>query len=143
MKNVCILLIIITIIISIFSVRYISLKNDVSTVDKHNVFYEKYKDKNLKCADIVTIVNKTIDNNECNRVEKDKKGKYINNNKDSMKIDIKMIDNEKIYDMETIYFSGMDNFFKFYENIEFKLNKIEYHEQTHKVKYLLFEQITV
>ena len=59
-----------------------------------------------------------------------------------MKMDIKFIDNDTIYNIETIYNSGIENFVKNYNTIQFKCTNIQYHEQTHKVKYLFFEQIS-
>ena len=75
-------------------------------------------------------------------LSKDRKGKYIDNQKNSISIEIKMIDNDETYNMETLYAGGMDKFVKYYNEIQFKCTKLEYHKATHKVKYLLFEQIT-
>ena len=75
-------------------------------------------------------------------MEKDKKGKYINNDKNSINIDIKITDNDTIYNMEKLYTGGMDKFVQFYNQIKFKCTKIECHKETKKVKYMLFEQIT-
>ena len=52
-----------------------------------------------------------------------------------------MKDNEKTYKMETIYNKGTEEFMQYYGNIQFKCSKIEYHQSTGKVKYLLFEQL--
>ena len=91
---------------------------------------------------MTTIINKAVDNNKNNDVPKDDKGKYINNNTNSIQIQIKMLDNEKIYAMETLYHGGMDKFVQYYNEIKFKCTNIEYHTVTNKVKYMLFEQIT-
>ena len=53
-----------------------------------------------------------------------------------------MTDNNSIYQMETIYNGGMQNFSNYYGNIKFKCIEIKYHNFTNKVKYMLFEQIT-
>ena len=68
--------------------------------------------------------------------------KNLNNNKNSINIEIKMSDNDSIYQMETFYKSGMQNFLNYYGNIKFKCTDIKYHKTTNKVKYMLFEQIT-
>ena len=39
-----------------------------------------------------------------------KKDKFIENDTNSIKIDIKMLDTDKTYDMETLYSGGMDKF---------------------------------
>ena len=69
-------------------------------------------------------------------------GKYIDNKSNSINIDVKIIDNDKIYTMETLYNGGMENFIQYYNQIKFKCTIIEYHKDTNKVKYMLFEQIT-
>ena len=53
-----------------------------------------------------------------------------------------MIDNDTIYQMETIYNKGIQNFINYYGKIKFKCVEIKYHNSTNKVKYMLFEQIT-
>ena len=53
-----------------------------------------------------------------------------------------MLDYDKTYDMETLYIGGMERFAEFYNGIKFKCTKIDYHNQTGKVKYMLIEQIT-
>ena len=44
--------------------------------------------------------------------------------------------------METFYNNGIDKFVENYNIIQFKCTSIEYHDQTGKIKYMLFEQIT-
>lgn len=92
-------------------------------------------------AELTTIINKAVDNNETNEIEKDKKGNYIANDTNSIQIDIYMTDNETNYKMETLYNGGMDKFVRFYGEIKFKCTKLEYHNQTGKVKKMIFEQI--
>ena len=66
----------------------------------------------------------------------------MDNDNNSIKIEVQMIDNEKKYDMETLYAGGMNQFVQFYSQIKFKCTQIQYHKTTNKVKYMLFEQIT-
>ena len=80
------------------------------------------------------------DNNEKNEVSKNKKGIYIENDTNSIKIEIKITDNDNIYNMETIYNNGTQNFLQYYGEIKFKCVDIKYHTETNKVKYMLFEQ---
>lgn len=75
-------------------------------------------------------------------VEKDEQGKYIDNQQDSINIDIKFIDDDVIYNIEKIYISGVDKFLSYYRLIKFKCTEIQYHKFTKKVKYMKFEQIT-
>ena len=75
--------------------------------------------------------------NKQNEVAKDQKGKYIDNNQNSINIDLKMIDDDNIYNMERIYNSDTMQFVEYYRNIKFKITKIEYHNQTNLIKYML------
>lgn len=91
---------------------------------------------------MTTIINKVINNNERNNVEIGQDKKYINNGTNSINIDIKIIDTNQVYTMETFYNGGIEQFVANYGNIQFKCTNIEYHKTTGKVSYLYFEQIS-
>ena len=77
-------------------------------------------------------------------MQKNEQGQYIDNEKNSINIDIKFFeeDEETTIDIENIYQRGTDEFLHFYRNIKFICNNVEYHKETGKIKYMLFEQIT-
>lgn len=142
MKNTILILFTISIIIAtIVCVKYFSYKNDYVIMIKENEEYEQYKNKEIYGIELGTLINKTIDKNIKNKIERNKNGIFIANEENSIKIQIYMQDNEETYEMENFYNAGMEQFIQYYGNIKFKCSKIEYHEKTHKVKYLLFEQI--
>ena len=60
-----------------------------------------------------------------------------------MNIEVKIndLEEEKIYNMETLYNGGMQQFVQYYNNIKFKSSKVEYNSEK-KISYILFEQIT-
>lgn len=143
MKKVIVFFIIIIIIVSIISYMYLNYKFNYQNAKKDNLIFEIYKDQEIYGTDLATIINKAVDNNITNEIEKDNKGKYINNDNNSINIDIKMLDDDgTIYNMEKIYNGGTSTFVQYYSQIKFKCTKLEYHQKTNKVKYLLFEQIT-
>lgn len=142
MKKIAIFFFIIIVIIVGISYIYLNYKANYYEAKKENNQFESYYNQEFYGADVVSIINKAIDNNLTNKVEKDNKGKFIDNNINSIKIDIKMLDNDKIYDMETLYAGGMDKFIQYYNEIKFKCTKIEYHKANNKVKYIFIEQIT-
>ena len=109
---------------------------------KANLEFEKYLNEEVYGVDLATIINRAVDNNQRNEVQRNNKGIYINNDTNSISIEIKMIDNDSIYQMETIYNGGTQNFVNYYNNIKFKCVEIKYHNSTNKVRYMLFEQIT-
>lgn len=142
MKKIAIFFIITIIIICGISYLYLNFKAEYNMSKKANLEFEKYLNLEIYGTDLSTVINRAIDNNEKNEVEKNNKGIYLNNDKNSINIEVKMIDNDSIYQMETFYKKGMQNFINYYGNIKFKCINIEYHESTKKVKYMLFEQIT-
>lgn len=141
MKKMIIFFVIIIIIICIIFGLYIDYKSSYNKLKKENTEFEKYLNKEIFGTELTTIINKAINNNEKNEIEKNHKGIYLNNNKNSINIEIKMTDNDKTYQMETIYNGGIQNFVQYYSDIKFKCIEINYHN-TNKIKYMLFEQIT-
>lgn len=142
MKKLAIFFLGIVIVIVGISYMYLHYKADFHTTQRENKQFESYQGQEIYGTELTTIINKAVDNNENNEVPKDDKGKFINNDSNSLQIDIKMLDNDKTYTMEKLYHGGMDKFVQFYSEIKFKCTKWEYHKATNKVKYMLFEQIT-
>ena len=140
MKKIFIFLAIVLIIVAIVSFQYISYKNEYNIIQNENAEFEEYKDKEVYGLNVGTMINKAVDKNTKNKIEKDDNGNFIQNDSNSIEIEIYMTDNETTYKMETIYNSGTEQFVQYYGNIKFKCSKIEYHEKTGKIKYLLFEQ---
>lgn len=142
MKKIIIFFTIIIIIICGISYLYLNYKAEYRMSKKANLEFEKYLNEEVYGTDLATIINRVVDNNQRNEVERNNKGIYIDNNTNSISIEIKMIDDDSIYQMETIYNGGIQNFINYYSNIKFKCVEIKYHKSTNKVKYMLFEQIT-
>ena len=140
-KLILILFTIIIIIVTIICVKYSSYKIEYNSVLKENAEFEQYKENEIYGTELGTLINRTIDKNNKNNIEKDANGIFIPNEENSIKIEIYMQDNEQTYEMETIYNAGMQQFIQYYGDIKFKCSKIEYHKSTKKIKYLLFEQV--
>ena len=109
---------------------------------KSNLAFEKYLNEEVYGTDLATVINRAVDRNEKNEVTKNNKGIYQNNDKNSINIEIKMSDNDSVYQMETIYNGGIQNFINYYSKIKFKCTEIKYHNSTNQVKYMLFVQTT-
>lgn len=142
MKKIAIFFLVVIIIITGMSYLYLNYKANYENAKKENAQFVSYYNKEIYGAELATILNKAIDNNTKNDVKKDKKGKYINNNNNSINIDIRFTDDDTTYNMEKIYGGQIEKFVSYYNNIKFKCTKIEYHSSSDKVKYMLFEQIT-
>lgn len=142
MKKIAIFLLIIIGIVSTISYLYLNSINNQRIAQKENIKFEIYKDEEITGAEVTTLINKAINSNQQNEIEKDKKGRYIDNENNSINIDIKFIDDDVTYNIEKIYNNGMDKFLTYYRDIKFKCVDVQYHDKTQKIKYMLFEQIT-
>lgn len=142
MKKIVIFFAIIVIMVAGIYYMYLNYKVNFNTTKKANLEFENYLNQEIYGNDLATVINRAVDNNSKNNVEKTNKGIYIDNEANSISIEIKFTDNDSVYKMETLYNSGMQNFINYYNRIKFKCTDIKYHNSTKKVKYMLFEQIT-
>ena len=142
MKKFVIFLVIVVAIVCTISYMYLNFKANRNIAITENMPYETYLNREIFGSDLASVINRAVNDNNKNKVEKDEKGIYIANDTNSIKIQVKITDNDTTYDMETFYNSGMDNFIKYYNQIKFKCTNVEYHKATNKIKYMLFEQIT-
>lgn len=141
MKKILIFFIIVIIIVAIISGMYINYKFNTNIIKRKNLEYEYYLDKKISGTELATLINKAVNDNEKNNVEKDEQGKYSNNNKNSINIKIRFTDNEKTYSMESIYQGQITNFINYYGNINFECTEVEYHKNTNKISYMCFQQV--
>ena len=142
MRKFVVFLVMMLIIVFIATFMYFNYKVQKDKIDEKNYEFESYLGKVIYGADVATLINKASYKNRKNNVEQDKNGKYIDNGNNSINIDIKMLDDDKIYNMEKFYKSGTMQFVEYYKNIQFKMMNIEYHKETGLIKYILIEQIT-
>lgn len=140
-KTILILLAIVIVVISIIGIKYYLYMAERGIIIKENAKYEEFKDKETYGIDIATLMNKTVDKNERNEVPKDENGFFIPNEENSIEIEIFILDNETTYKMESFYNAGTEQFVQYYGDIKFKCSKIEYHKNTGRIKYILFEQL--
>ena len=56
---------------------YLNYKANYYTAKKENRQFESYANQEIYGAELATIINKAVDNNQNNEVAKDDKGKYI------------------------------------------------------------------
>ena len=121
---------------------YLNYKANYYTVKNENRQFESYQNQEISGSELATLINRAIDSNENNGIQKNNKGKYISNDSNSIEIYVKMLDVDETYPMETFYNGGMEQFVEYYSNIRFKCDELQYHNTTNKIKYMLFEQIT-
>lgn len=140
-KNVILISTIFLIIAIVIGNNIYTKKHKMAQASLENKTYSSFYNQQVLGTDVISVMNKAIDSNKKNSVEKDNKGMYIDNNKNSIKIDIKFKELEQVISMERIEEVGMKDFLKNYGALNFKCTKIEYHSKTNNVRYMYFEQI--
>lgn len=144
-KNIVIISLILLIIIIICFVGITFNSKTSRIVKQQNKEYEQYLNSEIYGTDVVTLINKAISSNENNNVQKDEKENYINNNQNSIQIDLVMITDEEkqettTYKMEAISKVGIAEFIKNFNTAKFKCTKKEYHAETGKIAYIEISQ---
>ena len=137
---ICILSIFL-IIICIVGYSVYSKNENTAQISVDNKTYESYYNKEVLGTDIISIINKAIDSNEKNDIKMGKDGNYIEDEKNSIRIEIKFKELDKVITMERINNVGIEKFWSNYGALSFKCTKIEYHGKNHRVKYMYFEEI--
>lgn len=144
-KNVLIVCSILLIII-IVCTTFISINGKkLAVVKQENKKYEQYQKQEIYGTEVITLINKAIDHNQKNNVQTDETGKYIDNETNSIIIDVIMITNEEkntttTYRMETINKVGIGEFIANFNTAKFKITNIQYHKQTGKIKHIEITQ---
>lgn len=140
-KLLFILLTLFVMIIFSIYVLFMNKEAQSNTLKNYNSEYEAYLNNEIYGTELATLINKVTNINETNKIPKDKKNHYIENEENSIKIEIVMLLTEKTYPMEEIYNTDTAEFVKYFNLEKFKCTKIEYHNKTGKIKKMLFEQI--
>jgi len=142
MKNTLfIVLALFFIIICIICGFLIDLRTEKTEINRENMEYEQYLNKEILGTELATLISKVVDKNEKNSIEKNEKGYYIDNGQNSIKIDLKMTTIDKTYPMEEIYNNKIASFVQNFNFISFECTSIEYHDKTGKVSKLVFEEL--
>ena len=141
MKKLAIFIICTIAILAVIGYVYYNYKVNKSNIDTNNMIYKNAYEKELKGNDLATIINKALDNNEKNNIKKDKDGLFIENNENSIKIEIKFKQSDHIFEMEKIYQNKVAEFIRLYGQANFKCTKLDYHKKTKLVKYLYFQEV--
>lgn len=142
MKKIIILIIsIVLVVVTIISYNiYVYSNNNKKAMEKNKI-YEQFYNVEVLGTDIASLINKVDDSNNKNNVEKDEKGLFINNNNNSISIEVNFLELDEPISSEKIEEQGITRFIQNFGAVEFKCTKIEYHKQTKYVKYMYFEQV--
>lgn len=142
-KTIFIMLIVVMCIVAYIAFNYNSYKMQALKASKLNMEYENFTENEILGTSLITLINKAVDSNEKNNVNKNNSGRYIDNNENSIQIEVKFLEADETFDMEAINKLGAEQFIKNYGAIAFKCTKKEYHKTTNNIKYLLFEQTEI
>ena len=144
MKKIIIFFVIILICVITIGLRFYSYKAEQEVLAAENQEFEQYANKEIYGIDLGSIINKAVDKNTKNNIQKDENNIYIQNDTNSIEIEVAMKETDTTYKtarMEQIYNKGTELFIQLFIDIKFKCSKVEYHDSTGKIKYMLFEQI--
>lgn len=141
MKKQVLILLTILIILSIVVVLAVQNYQRQQFVSKQaNRFYENYLNKPIAGTDLITVINKAMDENEKNKVKKDKIY-FQENDENSIKIEIHFLEEKRTILMEDIAKASTERFIKFFGQAKFTCTNVSYHSKTGKIKYLSFQQV--
>ena len=141
-RNIILFIILLIVILIFVYYQVINTQNKKKEILKFNEEFEQYTNKEIYGTNIATIINKAIDYNEKNKVAKDEKGYYINNEENSIIIELEKINKENIttYKMEQINNLGIEKFLSSEFNlIYFKSTNIQYHKNG-RISKIVFTQ---
>ena len=145
MKKTFFIIVLILLVLTCVAVYYVNTyRAQMNKVQNLNKEYEVYYNTNLLGSQLISVINKTMDYNQKNEIQKEENDKYyIDNEENSIKIYIQFIYGEetKTLLMEDISSGGSEAFVRNYSTVKFKCTKIDYHEKTNHVKSLTFEEV--
>ena len=140
MKKIVLIFVIIIAILSsfcyIYSQKKITKNKKIASYDK----YQKLLDTEIPGTDLASLINESIDKNKTNEVSSEN-GLYIENDDNSMIIEIKFIESDNPIRGEKIYLNGIDRFIELYGSSNFKCTKVDFHKKNCEIKYLYFEEM--
>lgn len=88
----------------IISVSLTENNKNIVKMRNYNKQYEEYLQKVVYGTDVITLINKATNENMKNNIPKDEKGYFIENDINSIKVEINLLYDEKLtpYSMEAI-----------------------------------------
>ena len=137
MKNLLNILLCVIAFIFLYVVGLLIAQN--ASNDKTKNDFNIYAGKIIKGGEVTSIINKAINENEKNKIEKDENGYYIENENNSIKIFV--VIGEQEFKMEDIHNNDTLKFIKNFNTVTFKCNNVEYHNNTGKIKKIEIEEI--
>lgn len=137
MKKILIIIIISVItVVAVFTGKYIELSKQKAEVKKINNEFLAYQKSIVKINRIVTLMNRAIDINNKNNIEKDENGIYKENNTNSIKVYLKVKSSDSKMEMERLMLNdkaGVEKVEYAFSDLIFEMTDVEYHEKQDKL----------
>lgn len=140
-KTICVILSIVVIILMCIYMNFKQVLVAQNDAKKFNLDYEFYNKESVLGTDITTLINKAFDNNEKYEIKKDENGIYLADDLYSIKIYVYMIINDTTYPMESLKKTGLQEFTKYFGQVEFKCTNVKYHEKTGRIAEMTFSAL--
>lgn len=150
MKKVIYFIIIIMIIILSIVALHISNKNEKSMkISSFNKQFEQYNGKSMYGTDVLTIINRALDNNEEYDIPRDDEGFFVENNVQAVYVDLILLSKgnsgeeiEVEYKMEQLEKVGLEEFVASFNLTAFHCETIEYNSEG-RVNRVVLKQLEI
>ena len=141
MKKILIGIAILLLIIGAAIGYSLNIKMKNQDTENNNSQYEEYLNVDVRGSSLVSLMNKIIDQNDKNGISKNDKGIYAENDTNSLKVYVKFVDRDELFEFEKINNLGMDQFAKNFSSLLFRCYKIEYHDSTGLISKMYFQEV--
>lgn len=148
-KIIFFILLVVVIAIAVVAVGISNNNAKINELKSFNSEFEKYKGQTIYGTDVLTIINRAIDNNEGYNIEKDENELYIENDINSVKVEITLLSTdtdgnitEVTYPMESLQKAGLNDFVTNFGLISFECTGIDYNSQG-RVSRIYIKQLEV
>ena len=141
MKKYIVLAAFVILAVSSIGYLYINYKVEAQNILNNNKEYVELYNKEIEGNEQATLINKIENKNENNLVARDENGLFIENDTNSIIINIKFKQSDSIFRGEKISRNGITNFVNLYSAAKFKCTNVEYHKNSKYIKSIFFEEI--
>ena len=113
------------VIVAIFGTWYNKNMQELKDIKNFNDGFKEYIDKDIIGTELTTVLNKALENNNKNKIEKNSDGTYKTNNENSIEILVKLSKEGNFYPMDAFEKVGMKEFTSNFGRLTFKSTKVE------------------
>lgn len=141
MKKYIVLAAFVILAVSSIGYLYINYKVEAQNILNNNKEYVELYNKEIEGNELATLINKIENKNENNLVARNGNGLFIENETNSVVINIKFKQSDSIFRGEKISKNGITNFVKLYSVAKFRCTNLEYHKNSKYIKCIYFAEI--